>query len=142
MKLLAIGLLAVALTSVGPLAAEDTRTSVKLPPDVRAAFLDEMRHHMDSLDNVIAAVAAPDFPRAAEVARTELGMGSGKGFGRFMPIEFREMGLAMHRSALEFADVAAAASAPPSAEDWSKVVGALSSVSSNCRACHSVFRVE
>jgi hypothetical protein len=75
---------------------------------------------MDSLDDVVAALAAADFARAAKAARMELAIGGGKGFGRFMPVEFREMGMAMHRAAADFADVAASVPAEPSGADWNR----------------------
>jgi hypothetical protein len=57
------------------------------------------------------------------------------------PVEFREMGMAMHRAA---ADFARAASVPVEASgaDWKRTVGALEDISAQCRACHSAFRVE
>jgi cytochrome c556 len=127
---------------VTPTAAEDLRAPVKLPPDVRAAFMEEMRHHMDSLDDVIAALAAADFARAAKAARTELAIGGGKGLGRFMPVEFCDMGMTMHRAAADFADVAASVPAEPSSADWKRAMGALEDISAQCRGCHSAFRVE
>lgn len=136
--LLTISMLFMAATA----AADDPRTPISLPADLRPAFLEHMRHHMDALDDVMAQLAAADFKAAAKVAREDLVPGSGAGFGRYLPIEFREMGLAMHRAAAEFADVADAASARPTAEDWKKTVAALGAVSAACRACHSAFRVE
>ena len=134
--------LLIASLMVTPAAAEDPRAPVKLPPDVRAAFMEEMRHHMDSLDDVIAALAAADFAAAAKGARTELAIGGGKGLGRFMPVEFREMGLGMHRAAADFAEVADAVPAQASAADWKKTMEALQMISAQCRGCHSAFRVE
>lgn len=126
----------------GGVGAEDSRTVVKMPAEIRAEFMDEMRHHMDSFDDVLAQVAAGDFKAAAKVADEELVVGSGKGFGRYLPLEFREMGLAMHRSAAEFRDLAAAAPEKPTVADWQAVVSSLQVVSANCRACHASFRVE
>lgn len=120
----------------------DARMAVVLPPDIRTGFLEEMRGHMDSLDEVISAVAAADFRKAAATARTALGMGSGKGYGRHMPMEFRTMGMAMHRAALDAADVADAMPANPGAGDWARVVSALANLSSHCRGCHAAFRVQ
>ncbi|HYG88314.1 MAG TPA: hypothetical protein VD978_18880 [Azospirillum sp.] len=120
----------------------DGRMAVVLPPDIRVGFLEEMRGHMESLDDVISAVAAADFPKAAGTARTALGMGSGKGYGRHMPMEFRAMGMAMHRAALDFADVAAAMPATPGAGDWARAASALANLSSHCRGCHAAFRVQ
>ena len=91
--------LLVALVTMTSAAAEDPRTSIEMPADVRGAFLEHMRHHMDSLDDVMAQLAAADFKGAAKVAREQLVPGSGAGFGRYLPLEFREMGLGMHRAA-------------------------------------------
>jgi cytochrome c556 len=135
--------LAVVAGAVPAAAAEgDARTPVRLPAEMRADFLAEMRQHMDSLDDVIAAVAAGNFKDAAKVAREHLVPGSGKGFGRHLPIEFREIGLGMHRAAAEFAEVAEAAGAPPADADWRRVMAALKEISGHCRACHDAFRVE
>ncbi len=136
-----IAIAAVVILVSSPAWAEDAREPLTLPGDVRAGFLEEMRGHMESLDDVISAVAAGDFAGASQLARDELGVGSGKGYGRFMPVQFRQMGMAMHRSALDFADVAAAAR-PDSAEDWRRVATALANVSTNCRGCHATFRVQ
>jgi cytochrome c556 len=135
-------ILTLMLIAAKPMAAEDPRTSITLPADMRGAFLEHMRHHMDSLDDVMAQLAAADFKGAAKVAREELVSGSGAGFGRYLPIEFREMGLGMHRTAAEFANVADAVPAQPTANDWKKTVAALQAISGQCRACHSAFRVE
>ena len=83
-------------------AAEDPRMPLKLP-DMRGAFLEHMRHHMDSLD-VMAQLATADF-KGAKVARERLVPGSGAGFGRYLPVEFREMCVGMHRAAADFAEV-------------------------------------
>lgn len=48
----------VAAVTAAPAAAEDPRTSIAMPPDVRGAFPEHMRHHMDSRDDVIAQLAA------------------------------------------------------------------------------------
>jgi cytochrome c556 len=68
--------------------------------------------------------------------------GSGAGFGRYLPLEFREMGLGMHRAAAEFADVADAVPAKPTTADWKNAMAALQAISAQCRACHATFRVE
>jgi cytochrome c556 len=122
--------------------ADDPRTPVTLPPDIRADFLAEMRRHMDSLDDVLVRLAAGDFKGAAATARAELVPGSGKGFGRYLPIDFRELGLAMHRAAAAFASTAEKAATPPSAADWQAAVKGVQEISGQCRACHGAFRVD
>jgi cytochrome c556 len=134
--------LLIAAVIVTPAAAEDPRMPIEMPPDVRSAFLEHMRHHMDSLDDVMAQLAAADFKGAAKVAREQLVPGSGAGFGRYLPVEFREMGLGMHRAAADFANVADAVPAQPTAADWRKTMEALHTISIQCRACHSAFRIE
>jgi cytochrome c556 len=122
--------------------ADDPRTVVKLPAEMRDAFLEHMRDHMDSLDDLMSELAAGDFEAAATVAREELVPGSGAGFGRHLPIEFREIGLGMHRAAADFVEVAEAVPAEPTVEDWQKAMVALQSISAHCRACHAAFRVQ
>ena len=53
----------------------------------------------------MAQLATADFKGAGKVAREQLVPGSGGGFGRYLPVEFREMGLGMHRAAGDFAEV-------------------------------------
>jgi cytochrome c556 len=142
MRSLMVALAAMLIVGTVAAAEDDPRTPIKLPPDMRGAFLEHMRHHMDALDDVMAEVADANFKAAATVAREELVPGSGAGFGRYLPLEFRELGLGMHRASAEFADVADAVPAEPTTADWKKVVTALQAISTQCRACHATFRVE
>ncbi|MFO1152724.1 MAG: hypothetical protein U1E42_03515 [Rhodospirillales bacterium] len=137
-----IALCLIALLVATSAAAEDPRTPIEMPPDLREAFLEHMRHHMDSLDDVMAQLAAADFKGAAKVARERLVPGSGAGFGRYLPVEFREMGLGMHRAAANFAEIADSVPAQPTSTDWKKAMEALQTISVQCRACHSAFRLQ
>ena len=139
---LMVALASVLIAATVAVAEDDPRTPIKFPPDMRGAFLEHMRQHMDSLDDVMAELANADFKGAANVAREQLVAGSGAGFGRYLPIEFREMGMGMHRAAADFADVADAVPADPTAADWNKTVAALQAISNQCRACHSSFRLQ
>jgi hypothetical protein len=56
-------------------AQEDLRQPVSLPPEVRDAFLDEMRGHMGNLDDILAALAAGDFQSAADIADITMDFG-------------------------------------------------------------------
>ena len=132
----------VAFGGAAPAVAADERVVLKMPPDMRADFLQHMSHHMDALNNVIAAVATGDFKHASQIAREELEPGAGKGFGRNLPLEFREKGLAMHRAASEFATAAEAVPVPPDPEGWKTVAVGLGAISAQCQACHAAFRVE
>ena len=132
----------VAFAGPQPAIAADERVVIKMPPEMRTEFLEHMSHHMVALNDVIAAVATGDFKHAAQTARDKLEVGAGKGFGRYLPLEFREMGLAMHRAANEFSTAAEAASVPPGPEAWKTVVNNLGAISARCQACHAAFRVE
>ncbi|MEW5729621.1 MAG: hypothetical protein AB1918_17455 [Pseudomonadota bacterium] len=48
-----------------PALAQDARTPIRLDPEVRSQLREEMRGHMEALDDIIAALAAGDFPHAA-----------------------------------------------------------------------------
>lgn len=137
-----MALLAVMLITLGSVGAEDLRTPITFPASMRVAFLEHMRDHVGALDDVMSELADADFKGAADVAREELALGSGRGFGRYMPVEFREMGLAMHRAADAFADTVENAETPPTPADWQEAVTALQEIYAQCRNCHSAFRIE
>ncbi|EJW11474.1 hypothetical protein A33M_3087 [Rhodovulum sp. PH10] len=138
----ALATLATTLPVAAPaVAEEDPRTLIDLPPDVRVAFLEHMRTHMTSLDTVVQHVAAGQFGEAGTVARREMAIGQGLGFGRYMPPEFREMGFEYHRTADDFAKIAAAMPAEPTSADWKKLVAGLSEITMRCNGCHGAFRV-
>jgi hypothetical protein len=137
--ILAAGLLSTLTVSA---AAEDNRIALDLPPDVRVQFLEHMRTHMNSLNDVIQLMADGKIRQAGSVARQEMAIGKGMGFGRYMPPEFREMGFEYHRSADEFARIAADIPEPPDAAGWAKAVNGLGQITVRCNACHAAFRVK
>jgi len=53
----------------------DDRMVVEVPPMIADQILTEMRQHMDTLDDVMAALAAGDFLEAAEIAETRMDFG-------------------------------------------------------------------
>jgi hypothetical protein len=123
-------------------AAEDNRIALDLPPDVKAMFLEHMRTHMTSLNDVIQLMAAGKIREAGSVARSEMAIGKGLGIGRFMPPEFREMGFDFHRSADDFARATADIAEPPDAAGWAKTAEGLAQITARCNACHATFRVK
>jgi hypothetical protein len=82
----------------------------------------------------MAQLAGADFKGAAKVAHEQLVPGSGKGFRRYLPVEFREMGLGMHRAAADFAELVENIPSEPTAADWKEAVAALQAISAQCRA--------
>ena len=122
--------------------AEDNRTAVDLPPDVKTQFLEHMRTHMNSLNNVVQLMSEAKIREAGSTARKEMAIGEGQGFGRYMPPEFREMGFEYHRAADDFARIASEVPEPPDGTGWSKLVDGLAKITVRCNACHAVFRVK
>jgi hypothetical protein len=137
--ILATGLLPAFAVSA---AAGDTRTAIDLPPDVKVQFLEHMRTHMTSLNDVIQLMSDGKVREAGTLARNEMAIGKGMGFGRFMPPEFREMGFEFHRSADDFARITAEISGPPDAAGWAKAMSGLAQITMRCNGCHAAFRVK
>lgn len=125
-----------------PAMAEDDRIAIDLPPDVKVQFLEHMRTHMNSLNDVIQLLAEGKIQEAGSLARKEMAIGAGLGFGRYMPPEFRELGFEYHRSADEFATITTGIPEAPDSAAWGKVVNALGQITMRCNACHSMFRVK
>ena len=161
-------------------AQADDRLPIALPTEVREGFRAEMRDHMESLDDVLAALAEGDFAGAADVAELRMdfgnrlwgamleqglspeqvralkdqrqaqnwqpgqgaGTGMGGGFGRYLPDDFRAMGMTMHEAAQAFGATARAVVPPADAEAYGRVLADLQFVTSTCRSCHATFRVE
>ncbi len=136
---LAAGLLPILALSA---AAEDTRTAIELPPDVKVQFLEHMRTHMTTLNSVIELLAGGKVREAGTLARNEMAIGKGMGIGRYMPQEFREMGFSFHRAADDFARVTTGLSEPPDAAGWAKAMNGLAQITAHCAACHGTFRVK
>ncbi len=144
----------------------DAREMLHFPPALEANFLHNMRDHMQTLNDILQAVATADFAGAARMAAERLGLDSPSAaackptdaapagsvskaepaapnsmdamMALYMPETMRAVGLSMHTSAREFAKVAAQAAAT---HDTSAVVAALSRVTQNCVACHSAYHL-
>ncbi len=154
-----LSLLIVLLIMSSPLLAQeitDHRQMVEMPPAMKQMFLKNMRGHMESLDLIIASLAAKDLSVAADIAEGKMGVGhgkkrqcddsshqhktdhsehKGKGFGQFMPTDMKVMGMSLHNAANEFATVARRG-------DIGEAYNALRQISASCVACHQSFRVK
>jgi hypothetical protein len=128
--------------TIGAAAAEDNRIVLDLTPEVKAQFLEHMRTHMTSLNDVMQLMAAGKIREAGAVTRSEMAIGKGAGIGRFMPPEFREMGFDFHRSADDFARVTADMVEPMDVASWAKAAEGLAQITARCTACHAKFRVK
>jgi len=154
--LLALLILPMAFASAEEVAS-DSRELVVMPAEIKTMFLKNMRGHMESLDLIIAALAENDLTEAAALAEATMGAGHGKkrqceddkhgdhqdkkanhqkqGFGKFMPKEMRMMGMQLHISANEFADVAREG-------NMGEAYKSLRNISAACVACHQSYQVK
>lgn len=55
----------------------DDRQVIKVPSEIKAMFLEEMRSHLDNLNEITLAIASGDFKGAAYVAETKMTFGHG-----------------------------------------------------------------
>src|SRR5579863_4699917 len=136
---------------------DDHRQLVNLPPRMREHVLANMRDHLKSISDILAAMSTNQFLAAANIASTRLGMDSPAAqacnparesnapmmsttetmeeqMARLVPGEMRSAGLEMHRAASAFAEEARNASRTGNAE---AALVALSRVTQRCAACHS-----
>ena len=215
-KRLVTGFLALALFAVQGVAQDaqndDPRTLVQMEPQMQQQFLALMRGFLDSIDDMMSALAEGDFREVARIAGEDLGpahelmkklraakvpekkiaeirkrvrqrmaelvergtdgqqrihVGMGRivkevlgqplpgmkmgkhgkppfgmpGFGRVLPPEMHLMGIQMHLAAANIADVASTVGDKPTAQDYQKVLGAISEFTGQCRACHAAWRI-
>lgn len=141
---------------------EDARTVLDFPPPLRDHMLANMRGHLQTLSEILGAVAAGDYPAAANLADARLGVASpaatgcrlpesGAGpaplaqagdmdamMGRFMPEDMRKLGMAMHLAATGFAIEARKAAGTG---DGRAAGAALAQVTQRCVTCHSAYRL-
>jgi hypothetical protein len=136
------GAIVLSMATVCAAADEDARTAIDLPPDVKVQFLEHMRTHMNSLNNVVQLMSVGKIREAGSTARKEMAFGQGRGFGRFMPPEFREMGFGFHKAAGDFARTAEEVPEPPDAAGWTKLVTGLADITARGNSCHAMFRVK
>jgi cytochrome c556 len=117
----------------------DARTQVRMPPQMRAHMLANMRDHLTALHEIQVALAAGKLDQAADVAEARLGMTSlaqhgGAHMAPYMPQAMQDIGTEMHRAASRFARSAHEG-------DLKKALADLGDVTQQCVACHAGYRV-
>jgi hypothetical protein len=120
-------------------AQEDTRQLVQLPEHMQHHMLANMRNHLETLNAVLADLAAGKGDAAADLAEARLGMSSLTTHGAsrmaaFMPQAMQDTGTEMHHAASRFARVAREG-------DALRSYAALQDVTAQCVACHSGYRI-
>jgi hypothetical protein len=123
---------------------EDARQAVEMPALQRSLMREDMVHHLTAFNEVLVLLNAGKLKEAADVAEADMGLSSmgkhaaktqGKGPGRFMPDGMRSIGIGMHKSASEFAELARKGDLVASYKALEPVTGA-------CVACHAGYRLK
>lgn len=140
----------------------DGRQLVNFPPEMRQHSLANMRDHLQALSEILTAMSAGQYTKAAQVAGTRLGMDSPSAEGckdnnasskpqmskpakmdhqmsEFMPEGMSKIGLDMHQAASTFAAEATKAAKTGNAKP---ALAALSRVTQQCTACHTAYKVQ
>lgn len=143
MKTIPFLLLVPLLLAGGAHAGDDPRLLAPMPPAAEANLRAEMRDSLRALGEVTRLLVAGQVTEAGALAEKELGM-SAMGRHRGQPLDARPgahmpevmhaIGLEGHRTASEFARIAARG-------DRAAALAALPGLSAGCVACHSTYRI-
>jgi hypothetical protein len=137
--------------------ATDPREQVILPPEVYQHQLKMMQEHLRAVSDILAAMGAAEYEKAAGIARGRLGSDSPSAAGcqvasnpddastpnmhqmlaHFMPEGMGKLGMTMHRAADEFATSAMASA---KSGDGKPAYAALARVTAGCVGCHETYR--
>ena len=143
MARLLTGLL-VSCIGMSALAADDTRTLVKMPPEARAELRAEMLDFQTALHQIIVALAESRQADAAEIADKQIGLGA-MGRHRNAPANARPgmyMPEDMHMTARNMHGAASAFAIAARGGDLPRALTALQSVTGACVACHRAYRTQ
>ncbi len=113
----------------------DDRTSLGLSGPMRRTQLAMMRDHLKAVSEIVSLIAARKFDEASETAHQRLGLTPRmrKMCNMFANKQFREMGIAFHKSADHLGDVLKTG-------DTKASLNALHDTMNYCIACHQAFR--
>lgn len=119
----------------------DGRTEIVLAPSERDFVLAQMRQFLQAIHAVLANVGATDGHqafKAAEAAARKVGMGSDKDVNPALlakiPLAFKQMGMSVHHEFDGLADGIAQGETVP------QIIRRLSTITSQCTACHEMYR--
>jgi len=135
---LTVGLMAVALQPVWAQESVDKREILPFSDAERNIVLTEMRQFVGALQAINQALANGDRDTAAKKA-TEVGMAAAgsvpKELMQKLPMQFRQFGMATHRSFDEFA------ANIKEFDDPRASFGQLANLMSNCLSCHALYQI-
>mgnify|MGYP001092050576 CR=1 FL=1 len=143
--LIAIGLWLVTAVGFGvmfvkgqTLPAEDGRTTIVLSPAEKEAVLAEMRHMLETVQAVTAALADDDIVAAANAARqsgTAAAADMNPALMTKLPLDFKQFGMSVH------AEFDALATRADQGADRTTLLRGLADQLSSCVACHASYRL-
>ncbi len=124
--------------------APDQRQFVQFPPALVEATLNNMRDHLQTLQEIQFQLGTGHPDVAAKLAEARLGLSSLELHGAaevspHMPQGMQEAGTAMHRAASRFAIAAQDASVTG---DLKPALAGLAEVTAQCVACHAGYRLK
>lgn len=146
MKSVVVGAMTLLLVATGSAVADDARQLVQLPAQMQEHMLANMRDHLSSLNDLLAALAEGKVQQAGDIAENRIGMSSlglhgSDHLAQFMPAPMREMGMSLHHAASRLAVAAADAEVENTASAQRKVFAALHDITDACNACHAAYRL-
>lgn len=116
----------------------DSRVVLSLTPEERAIVLDEMRQFLDAVQKMTDALAKQDMSAAAKASRAvgqHMGHAAPPTLRDKLPIEFRQLGNAVHR---DFDQMALDAG---TLGDVSHSLTQLSATLQKCVSCHATYQI-
>jgi len=113
----------------------DKRVSLNLPPMMKEHQLQNMRNHLQAVQEIVNYLSAGNFDAASRTAREKLGLTEDmkKMCNMFENEGFRKMGFAFHESGDRLGDVL-------KEKDLKKSLSSLSSMLQKCVACHATYK--
>ncbi|MCC7247628.1 MAG: DUF3365 domain-containing protein [Lysobacter sp.] len=120
----------------------DHRIGVRLDPTEAAELREEMRGHLATIQAIVGALSAKDWPTVERLAAERApGAGRGRaaagtGFRAKLPAPWFDISRPMH---LDYADLAAEAK---NGKNTETALGHLERATSKCTGCHAAYRVE
>lgn len=115
----------------------DPRHALSMSGSQQLALRAQMRLHLEAVQQLIGALAEKDWPRVAEVARSQgPGRGGAHSFRSALPEGWFAFARPMHRAMNEIADEA------EGQQRTDVILGKLAQATGQCTACHVTFRIE
>ncbi|MEW6544658.1 MAG: hypothetical protein AB1411_13760 [Nitrospirota bacterium] len=122
-----------------PVSPPETRQRLVVPPDTKREARAVMRQHLESVQQIVAALAREDFEQAQGLTETHLGFfmhrqAMQKQRPEDFPPAYHDLAMAHHEAAEDLARTM------PS-RDLKQILPKLDSVLKACVACHNAYRL-